>query len=138
MKACVFYISRTGNTKRLAEAISNLLEAPIFDISTAPEPSATQDFDLIAIGTPVMGLRPTPEVQSFVKRLPEAMGKKTILFCTYAMRKGGTLKTLEKELATKGYINVLSISKRGLKLSTADFTEVLEEIKKAVEETNNA
>ena len=138
MKAGVFYISRTGNTKRLAEAISNLLKAPIFDISAAPEPSATQDFDLIAIGTPVMGLRPTPEVQSFVKRLPQAIGKRTILFCTYAIRKGGTLEILKKELATKGYINLLSISKRGLKLGTADFNEVLEEIKKAVEETNNA
>ena len=138
MKACVLYISRTGNTKRLAEAISELLEAPVFNIADAPEPSVAQDFDLLVIGTPVMGLRPTPEVRSFVKRLPEAMGKNTILFCTYAMRKGGTLKILEKELAKKGYINLLSISKRGLKLGKADFTEVLEEIKKAVEKANNA
>jgi flavodoxin len=62
MKACVLYISRTGNTKRLAEAISELLKAPVFNISKAPEPSVTQDFDLLVIGTPVMGMRPTPEV----------------------------------------------------------------------------
>ena len=133
MKACVLYISRTGNTKRMAEAISELLQAPVFDISNAPEPSVTQDFDLLVIGTPVMGMRPTPEVQSFVKRLPECPGKKTILFCTYAIKQGGTLKILEKELTQKGYINILNVSKRGLKPSKADFKEVIDEINKAVE-----
>ena len=135
MKACVLYISRTGNTKRLAEAISELLKAPVFNIADAPEPSVTQDFDLIVIGTPVMGMRPAPEVQSFVKRLPECTGKKTILFCTYAIKQGGTLKILEKELTQKGYINILNVSKRGLKPSKADFTEVLDDISKAVEES---
>jgi flavodoxin len=135
MKACVLYISRTGNTKRLAEAISELLKAPVFNIADAPEPSVTQDFDLIVIGTPVMGMRPAPEVQSFVKRLPECTGKRTILFCTYAIKQGVTLKILEKELTQKGYINILNVSKRGLKPSKADFTEVLDDINKAVEES---
>ena len=135
MKACVLYISRTGNTKRLAEAISELLKAPVFNIADAPEPSVTQDFDLIVIGTPVMGMRPAPEVQSFVKRFPECTGKRTILFCTYAIKQGGTLKILEKELTQKGYINILNVSKRGLKPSKADFTEVLDDISKAVEES---
>ena len=98
MKACVLYISRTGNTKRLAETISGLLEAPVFDVANTPDPWVADDFDLLVIGTPVMGLRPTPEVQSFVKHLPEGQGKKVILFCTYAIRKGGTLNVLEKEL----------------------------------------
>jgi flavodoxin len=128
MKTCVLYISRTGNTKRLAEAISDLLKAPIFDLATAPEPSIAEDFDLLVIGTPVMGLRPAPEVHSFVKRLPEGRGKKTIFFCTYAVKQGGTLKTLEKELAPKGYINILSVSKRGLKPGKVDFKEVLDQI----------
>ena len=138
MKACVLYISRTGNTKRLAEAISELLKAPVFNIADAPEPSVTQDFDLLVIGTPVMGLRPTPEVRSFVKRLPEGAGKKTILFCTYAIKQGGTLKALEKELATKGYINILKVSKRGVKPSKADFSDVLDEINNAVEKSKTA
>lgn len=132
MKACVLYISRTGNTKRLAEAISESLKAPVFNIADAPEPSVTQDFDLLIIGTPVMGMRPAPEVQAFVKRLPEGSGKKTILFCTYAIKQGGTLKILAKELAAKGYVNILNVSKRGLKPSKADFTDVLDEINKAV------
>lgn len=132
MKACVLYISRIGNTERLAEAISESLKAPVFNIADAPEPSVTLDFDLLVIGTPVMGMRPAPEVQSFVKRLPEATGKKTILFCTYAIKQGGTLKALEKALVKKGYINILNVSKRGLKPSKADFTDILEEINKAI------
>jgi len=112
MKACVLYISCTGNAKRLAEAVSESLKAPIFNIADAPAPSVTQDFGLLVIGTPVMGLRPAPEVHSFVKRLPECADKKTILFCTYAIKQGGTLKVLEKELVQKGYINILNVSKR--------------------------
>ncbi len=138
MKACVLYISRTGNTKRFAEAISESLEVPIFNIADAPEPSVTQDFELLVIGTPVMGMRPTPEVHSFVKRLPECTGKKAILFCTYAIRQGGTLKVLEKELTQKGYVTILSVSKRGLKPNKADFSDVLDEINKAVEESKTA
>jgi flavodoxin len=138
MKACVLYISRTGNTKRLAEAIAEVLEAPIFDISTAPDPSFADEFDLLAVGTPVMGMRPTPEVHSFVKRLPECEGKKAILFCTYAIRKGGTLNVLEKELTEKGYVTIVSVSKRGLKPKKADFSDVLAEITKAVEESKTA
>jgi flavodoxin len=135
MKACVLYISRTGNTKRLAEAISELLKAPVFDLAHAPEPSVVNDFDLLVIGTPVMGLRPTPEVHSFVKRLPECTGKKAILFCTFAIKQGGTLKALERELAQKGCATILSVSKRGLKPCKADFADVLEEIQKALEES---
>jgi len=132
MKACVLYISRTGNTKRLAQAIADLLKAPVFDLSAAPEPAIVETFDLLVIGTPVMGLKPTPEVHSFVKRLPNGSGKKTVLFCTYAIKQGGTLKILEKELTTKGYVNLLNVSKRGLKPDKADFTEILEMIDKVV------
>jgi hypothetical protein len=118
----------------LAEAISDLLKAPVFDISAVPEPSVVRDFDLLVIGTPVTGLSPAPEVQYFVKRLPDCTGKKAILFCTYAIRQGGTLKVLEKELAQKGCATILCVSKRGVKPSKADFADVLDEVSKAVEE----
>ncbi len=132
MNACVLYVSRTGNTKRLAEAIADLVKAPLFDLSVSREPSIVQGFNLLIIGTPTMGLKPTPEVHSFVKRLPEGSSKKTILFCTYAVRQGGTLSILEKELTSKGYTNILSVSKRGLKPGKADFAEVLEAVRKAI------
>ena len=132
MRTCILYLSRTGNTRRLAEAISDLLNAPVFDIAKS-EPSIIKDFDLLILGTPVTGFQPAPEVLSFVKRLPEGEGKKTILFCTYAVAKGSTFKILEKELATKGYRTILSVSKKGVKPSKADFADVLDEIARAVE-----
>jgi len=132
MRACVLYLSRTGNTRRLAEAISDLLKTPIFDIAKS-EPSIIEDFDLLILGTPVTGFQPAPEVLSFIKRLPEGEGKKTILFCTYAVAKGSTFKILEKELATKGYRTILSVSKKGVKPSKADFADVLDEIARTVE-----
>jgi flavodoxin len=138
MKACVLFISRTGNTKCLAGAIADLLKAPVFDLASSVEPDVVENFDLVIIGTPVMGLNPAPEVHSFVKRLPNSTGKRTILFCTYAIKQGGTLKILEKELVIKGYTNILSVSKRGLKPSKADFTEVLTAIGKAVAELKAA
>ncbi len=131
MKPCVLYISRTGNTKRLAEAIAEQLNASLYDLANVPDPLITQDFDLLIIGTPVMGLHPAPEVHSFVKRLPEGEGKRTILFCTYAINQGRALKILEKELTTKGYRNMLNASKRGIKPNKADFKDVLDAIGKA-------
>jgi flavodoxin len=131
MEPCVLYLSRTGNTRRLAEAISDLLKAPIFDL-TKSEPSITENFDLLILGTPVMGLKPAPEVLSFVRHLPHANGKRAILFCTYAISKGGTLKVLAEELSKKGYSTILSTSKRGFRPKKADFSDVLEEIAGAI------
>jgi flavodoxin len=133
MKPCVLYFSLTGNTKRFAEAISELIEAPAFDI-TSCEPSTVTDYDLLIIGTPVMGMQPAPIVSTFVKRLPQGYGKKAIVFCTYAIAKGGVLKGLERELAAKGYLTILSVGKRGVKPNKVDFKDVLAKVSRAVEE----
>src|SRR3972149_1452888 len=114
MKTCVLYFSRTGNTKRLAEAISDLAKAPIFDIASS-EPSVVENYDLLILGTPVEGFRPAKETVEFVERLPKTEGKKAILFCTHALWKGSTFKVLEKELSRKGYDIILSVSKKGVK-----------------------
>ena len=127
MKTAVFYFSRTGNTKRFAEAISESLKAPLFDI-TAIKPEMQSDYDLLIIGTPVNGFRACPEVFSFVQKLPEGANKKTILFCTYALAKGNTLKILEGELTKKGYMTILSVSKRGMKPNKNDFEDAINEI----------
>ncbi|MCW4011225.1 MAG: hypothetical protein NWF05_11525 [Candidatus Bathyarchaeota archaeon] len=132
MKSCVFYFSRTGNTKRLAETISETLEIPVFDIS-ASQPSTVGDFDLLIVGTPVTGLRPAVEVTAFLDKIPEGTGKKAIVFCTYAFTKGGAMKHMSQQLSKKGYITILSVGKRGVKPSKNDFREVIEEIGKAVE-----
>ena len=111
MKPCVLYFSRTGNTKRVAEAIANQVKAPLFDIATC-EPSVVTAYDTIFLGTPVEGASPTKEIVAFIERLPTSEGKKTILFCTYRLfGNARTMKALEKKLVEKGYENILEYLK---------------------------
>ena len=132
MKACILYVSHTGNTRRMAEAMADSLKTPVFDIATT-EPSVANNFDLLIIGTPVTGFKPAPEVLSFMERLPQGEDKKAILFCTYVMSKGGTLKIMEQELAKKGYSTILTVSKKGVKPDKADFSDAIDEITKTIE-----
>jgi flavodoxin len=133
MNCCVVYFSRTGNTKRLAQAIAEAVNAPIFDIASTG-PSAIQSFDLLILGTPVEGFRPARETMAFTESLSRVEGKKAILFCTYSLAKGGTIKTLEKELDKKGYSTILNVAKKGMKPDKpADFSEALVAIKKVLE-----
>jgi hypothetical protein len=117
----------------MAEAMADSLKTPVFNIATT-EPSVANNFDLLIIGTPVTGLKPAPEVLSFLARLPQGEGKRAILFCTYAVAKGGTLKIMEQELAKKGYSTILSVSKKGVKPNKADFSDAIDEIAKKVKQ----
>ena len=133
MNTCVVYFSRTGNTKRLAQAIADMAKASIHDIAST-QPSTLENCDLLVLGTPVEGFRPAKETLAFVEALPKVEGKKAILFCTNSIWKGSTFKILEKELSAKGYETVLSVSKKGMKPDKeADFSDVLGEVKKALE-----
>jgi flavodoxin len=111
MKPIILYFSRTGNTKRMAEAISESTKAPAFDISSS-EPAVVEDFDLLIVGTPIEGFRPAQETTAFVERLPKAEGKKAILFCTCAFWKGRTFKVLEKNYSTEATTPCLAFQKR--------------------------
>ena len=79
MNACVLYFSLTGNTKRFAETISNMLNIPVFDLAKSV-PSIVVDYDVLILGTPVHGLSPAKSVSSFIEKLPKANEKKTIIF----------------------------------------------------------
>jgi len=133
MKACILYISHTGNTRRMAEAMADSLKTPVFNIATT-DPSVANNFDLLIIGTPVTGFKPAPEISSFLARLPQGEGKKAILFCTYVLAKGGTFKIMAQELAKKGYSTILTVSKKGVKPDKADFSDAIDEIAKKVKE----
>jgi flavodoxin len=132
MKSCVLYFSRTGNTKQMAEAISEATNAPVFAM-TSSEPSVVEGFDMLIIGTPVEGFRPAQETVDFVKRLPNAESKKAIVFCTCALWKGRTFGVLKKALSSKGYDTVLSVSMKMKKDQSADFSENIIKIKQVLE-----
>jgi flavodoxin len=134
MKPCVVCFSRTGNTKRLAQAIADAVKAPIFDMAST-QPSALAEFDVLIMGNPVEGASPAKEASAFVENMPTVEGKKVILFCTYrAFGNERAMKKMEKQLESKGYKTLAKASKKGMKPDKeSDFSEVLAEIRKALE-----
>ncbi len=134
MNTCVVYFSRTGNTKRLAQAIADVAKAAIYDLSSIV-PSTIQTCDPLILGTPVEGSSPAKETMTFIDSLPKVEGKKAILFCTFRIfGNKRTMNTMEKALAAKGYETVLKVSKKGLKSEKeADFSDILSEVRKGLE-----
>ena len=134
MNACVLYFSLTGNTRKFAETISDSLKIQaVYDITTT-EPSVVADYDVMILGTPVHGFNPSKESISFVKRLPEGNGKKTVLFCTYRLWKGRVFGKLRNELKKKGYSTVLCVSAKGKNFSKEDFSDSTAKIAEALKE----
>jgi flavodoxin len=132
MNAAVVYFSRTGNTKRLAEAIANEAKAPLFNI-TATQPSDIEGFDLLILGTPVEGAGPAKEIQAFTANMNPVQGKKAIVFCTCRVfGNARTNKALEKALSAKGYETILGVSKKVKPNQEPDFSDVLKEVKKTL------
>jgi flavodoxin len=102
MNSCVVYFSRTGNTKRLAQAIAETAKAPIFEMASA-QTSELGNFDLLIVGFPVEGSSPAKEAQAFAEGLPKAQGKKAIVFCTHRLfGSGRAMGIMEKTLEGKG------------------------------------
>ena len=134
MNTCIVYFSRTGNTKRLAQAIADTAKAPLFDIAGTLA-STIETYDLIILGTPVEGSSPAKETKAFIEGMSKGEGKKAILFCTYRIfGNNRTMNAIEKELERKGYQTILKVSKKGMKPDKeADFSEILSEVKKTLE-----
>ena len=134
MNPCIFYFSRTGNTKRLAQAIADATKAPVYDLASA-QPSSIANCDFLIIGTPVEGASPAKETRAFIENLPQTQGKKVILFCTYRVfGNERTMKKMEKMLTVKGYQTVTKVSKKGMKPEKeADLSEVIAQVRKALE-----
>jgi len=130
MKAVVLYYSKTGKTKRMAEAIASTLNAPAMDV-TATDLPAVSNYDLLVLGTPVNGARPAKEALPYIAAIPPCTGKKAMVFCTYSMFKGSTLKALEQELSKKGFQTVLSVAKKGVKAGETDFSDVQRQVAEA-------
>jgi flavodoxin len=116
----------------MAQAISKATQAPIFDVVTST-PTVVSEYDVVIIGTPVEGFRPARETLAFVKDIPQAHDKKAILFCTFAIWRGTTFRTLSRLLGKKGYECILKVSKRKVTPGQTDFSEVAEKVKKALD-----
>jgi flavodoxin len=81
MKVAVRYYTKTGNTKRLAEAIGKAVDAEALPISTP----VTEPVDILFLGNSYYAFSIDPEVRSFVKSLDRNMVGKIVNFGSAAM-----------------------------------------------------
>ncbi len=84
MKSLVVYSSQTGNTRKLAETVFELLprEKALYPVDEAPDPSG---YDFIAVGFWLMSGKPDPKSTEYLGKI----GKKPLfLFATHGARVG--------------------------------------------------
>jgi flavodoxin I len=78
LKALIVYDSVYGNTEKIAKAIAGAItpsnEIKILRAGEA-NPSESESIDLIIVGSPTQGGRPTPAIQEFLKRVSEPVIK---------------------------------------------------------------
>jgi flavodoxin len=87
-KILVTYISWTGNTKKVADAIFEVLEGDK-TIKTMDEAQILDEYDLIFIGFPVHAHSVPFKTEELIKRIPP--GKKIALFSTHGSLTGSRL-----------------------------------------------
>lgn len=81
MKVAVRYYTKTGNTKRLAEAVAKALGVEALPISAPVE----ERVDLLFLGNSYYAFSIDPEVRDFIRRLDKAKVGKIVNFGSAAM-----------------------------------------------------
>ena len=103
MDAIIIYESLTGTTHRAAQLIGDGLYdrqigAQLFNIK-AVDPAAVAEADLVIIGTWTDGLLVVgqkPARSKRIKALPDLTGKQCLVYCTYAIHPGKTIRKMTK------------------------------------------
>ena len=81
MKVAVRYYTKTGNTKRLAEAVAWAVGAEALPISTP----VTEPVDILFLGNSYYAFSIDPEVRDFVRKLDRSKVGKIVNFGSAAM-----------------------------------------------------
>jgi flavodoxin len=85
MKALIVYDSVYGNTEKIARAIAEAItpsgEVKVLRAGEA-NPSELESIDLLIVGSPTHGGRPTPAVQNLLNKVPKLQGIKVAAFDT--------------------------------------------------------
>lgn len=81
MKVLVTYVSRTGNTRKVAEAIFDAIQCEK-EIREFSDVETADGYDLLFVGFPVEAFGPAQPAREFLAR--NAGGKKVALFVTHA------------------------------------------------------
>ena len=73
MKTLVVYDSVYGNTERIARAIGGAIAGEVEVVRVGEvNSSELKTIDLLIVGSPTQGGRPTPAIRDFLDRVPEA------------------------------------------------------------------
>ena len=111
MNIAIVYDSSTGTTANAAKAMGKAItghghQCHVQSVSLA-DPATIAQADLICVGSWVKGLliiqqHPTEGTMQFIDQLEDLTGKKAIVFCTYKLAIGSTLRQMAKALEEKG------------------------------------
>jgi flavodoxin len=71
MKALIVYDSMYGNTEKIAKSIGGAFTDDVKVLQAGEaNPSELESIDLLIVGSPTQGFRPTESVQAFIKSIP--------------------------------------------------------------------
>jgi flavodoxin len=116
MKALIVYDSTYGNTEKIARAIGAAMTGEV-KVLRAGEVNVDEltSYDLLVIGSPTHGGRPTPTVVDLLNKIPESAikGKNFAAFDTRIPAKiaklfGYAAVKIDKSLKDKGAVAVIS------------------------------
>lgn len=97
MKVAVRYYTKTGNTKRLAEAVAQAVGVEALPISSP----VTEQVDVLFLGNSYYAFSIDPEVRSFIRSLDKSMIGKIVNFGSAAML-NSTYKKVKAEADKAG------------------------------------
>lgn len=134
MKATVLYESITGNTRDAGNLIAAELRASGVEAKASridkPDLQWLSDSDLVIVGTWVDGLfffGQRPGRPWKVAKLPVIDGKKTAVYCTYAVDPGKVLEKLQGIVERRGgdVVGGAAIKRSDLVAGAAEFVDRL-------------
>lgn len=111
MNIAIVYDSSTGTTASAAKAMGKKMEGLGHQCQvqsvTEADPADVSAADLICVGSWVKGLfiifqHPTAETMQFIDRLENLSGKNVVVFCTYKLAVGSSMRKMAEALEKKG------------------------------------
>ena len=77
MKALVVFDSTWGNTEKVARAVADGMGGGTHALRVgAAEAKRFDALDLLVLGSPILGGRPSPSMNEYINSIPEAIGRK--------------------------------------------------------------
>jgi flavodoxin len=98
MKIAIRYFTRSGNTKKLADAIGTAINVPALPISEAIK----EDVDLLFLGGALYGFDIDESLKAFIANLSSGTVKKTAVFSTTAVA-ASAYPHIKKRLEAQGF-----------------------------------